>query len=132
MRWPQPAPRTAATHSCSLRRRSRSPAPWDRRSIHLRSSSHARAAGVLALAFACGAAALAVEVTWQRWLRVLFGATAPAAAATLVAFLAGGALGAWGASRRLARVERPLWTAGMLMAGAAALARVVPTMLRAL
>ena len=44
---------------------------------------------VALLFFASGAAALAVETTWLRWFRLLFGATAPAASATLVAFFAG-------------------------------------------
>ncbi|MGH0036648.1 MAG: spermidine synthase [Myxococcota bacterium] len=48
-----------------------------------------------------GAGALVVETTWMRWLRDLLGATAPAAAATTVAFFAGGALGA-GLGGRLA------------------------------
>jgi hypothetical protein len=35
---------------------------------------------VALLFFASGAAALTVETTWLRWFRLLFGATAPAAA----------------------------------------------------
>jgi hypothetical protein len=45
----------------------------------LRSSSAVRAAGILALTVASGAAALPIETHWLRAFRLLFGATAPAA-----------------------------------------------------
>jgi len=59
---------------------------------------------LLALLFlVSGAGALVVETTWMRWFRLLFGATSPAVSATLVAFLAGHAIGAWVAPRIVAR-----------------------------
>ena len=64
----------------------------------------APSAALLALLFlVSGAGALVAETTWMRWLRLLFGATAPAVSATLVAFLAGHAIGAWLAPRIVAR-----------------------------
>ncbi len=59
------------------------------------SSPTAASIGRAAVLFALsGAGALVVEVTWLRWLRELLGATAPAVAATTVAFFAGSAAGA--------------------------------------
>lgn len=59
---------------------------------------------MLAIVFALsGAGALVVETVWMRWLQDWLGATAPATAATVTAFFAGSALGAWlggGAARR--------------------------------
>lgn len=60
--------------------------------------------GVVAFLFlVSGAGALVAETTWMRFFRLLFGATAPAVSATLVAFLAGHAVGAWLAPRIVAR-----------------------------
>jgi spermidine synthase len=84
---------------------------------------------VALLFFASGAAALAVETTWLRWFRLLFGATAPAASATLVAFFVGQAAGAALAARRIPRVQRPLATYGALELGAALWALAVPGLL---
>jgi spermidine synthase len=87
------------------------------------------------LALACalfllsGAGALIVEATWLRWLRLLLGATAPAVSATLVAFMAGQALGAWLASRAAAGWRRPLAVYGGLELAAAAAALAVPGLL---
>jgi spermidine synthase len=82
-----------------------------------------------ALFFLSGAAALGVETTWLRWFRTLFGATAPAASATLVAFLTGHAAGAALAARFLPRVRRPLRVYGLLELAAAACALLVPPVL---
>ncbi len=79
-----------------------------------------------ALFFLSGAAALGVETTWLRWLRTLFGATAPAASATLVAFFAGHAVGAGLAARWLPRVRRPLLAYAGLEVAAMAFALAVP------
>jgi spermidine synthase len=54
-------------------------------------------AGIFAIS---GAGALVAETIWMRWLRDWMGATAPAAAATTTAFLAGSSLGAWLGARR--------------------------------
>jgi spermidine synthase len=83
--------------------------------------------GLAALALASGAAALVVETTWLRWFRLLLGATAPAASATLVAFFAGHALGAVGGARWARRARRPLAAyAGLELCAAAAALLTVP------
>jgi spermidine synthase len=89
----------------------------------LRSSSAAATGGLL---FLSGCGALILEVTWLRWLRLLFGATAPATSATLVAFGLGAALGAAGAARWLPRVARPLRAFGGLELAGALFALAVP------
>jgi spermidine synthase len=96
----------------------------------LRSNS-GRAGVLLALYAASGCGALVLETVWLRWFRLLFGATAPAAAATLVAFFAGQALGAWLGSHRIPRVRRPLGAYGLLELAAAASALATPLWLRA-
>ena len=55
-----------------------------------------------------GAAALGYEVLWMRRFAVLLGATAPAAAAALVAFFAGFGLGSYLLGRFAPRLTRPL------------------------
>jgi spermidine synthase len=82
-----------------------------------------------ALYLASGAAALMIETTWLRWFRLLFGATAPAASATLVAFFAGHALGAALGARLAPRWRRPLRAYGALELLAAAGALAVPALL---
>jgi len=67
----------------------------------------------------------------MRWLRLLLGATAPAASATLVAFFAGSALGAALAGRRSVHWRRPLAVYGGLELAGAAAAAAVPLALRA-
>src|SRR5262249_59683764 len=63
----------------------------------------------------------------MRWLRLLLGATAPAASATLVAFFGGSALGAAWAARRSPRWSSPLAIYGRFeLAGAGAAAAVPP------
>ncbi|MEE8580931.1 MAG: hypothetical protein V3T33_05000, partial [Myxococcota bacterium] len=86
---------------------------------------------VMSIALAAGAAALIIEMTWMRWFRLLFGATAPAASATLVAFFAGHALGAALCARYLSRVDRPLRLAAVLSWTAAAWAIATPLLLLA-
>lgn len=88
-------------------------------------------AAAAVLFFLSGTGALVVETTWQRWFRLLFGATAPATSATLVAFLAGQAAGAALGARRVVRWRRPLRAYATLeiVAGAGALA--VPLLLAA-
>ncbi len=84
---------------------------------------------LLLLFLLSGFGAVAVETIWMRWLRLLLGATAPAASATLVAFFAGHALGAAWAARRAAHWRRPLVTYGRLELGAAVAAAAVPLLL---
>jgi len=51
-----------------------------------------------------GAGSLVVETIWMRWMHDWMGATAPASAATVTAYFAGSAVGAWLGGRRAARV----------------------------
>lgn len=87
----------------------------------------------LALLFAVsGAGALVVETTWMRWLRDLLGATAPATAATTVAFFAGGAIGATlggRLARGLASRRRALRAYAAVEVGAVAGALATPVLL---
>jgi spermidine synthase len=85
---------------------------------------------LLLLYLLSGLGAVAVETIWMRWLRLLLGATAPAASATLVAFFAGHALGAWWAARRAPRWGAPLAVYGRLELVAALSAAAVPLLLR--
>ncbi len=70
-----------------------------------------------------------LETLWLRWLRLLLGATAPATSATLLAFLAGQALGAATGARLAARVRHPLRTYGLLEIAGALAALLVPVLL---
>ncbi len=84
------------------------------------------------LFLASGAAALIFETTWLRWLRPLLGATAPAASAALVAFLAGNAVGAVLGARLARRRRGPrdaLRLYGGLELGAAVGAALTPSLL---
>lgn len=76
-----------------------------------------------------GLGALVVETVWMRWFRLLLGATAPAASATLVAFMTGQALGALAGARLARRTAAPLRTYGVLELGAAAAALATPLVL---
>lgn len=67
-----------------------------------------------AFAFVSGAAALVYEVLWVRRFVSLFGATAPAASATLSALFVGLAAGSLLVGRRSARWRRPLRAYGIL------------------
>jgi len=82
-----------------------------------------------ALFLVSGVGALVVETTWLRWLRLLFGASAPAVSATLVAFFTGQALGAALAGRLASRARRPLAWYGALELAAAAACLAVPALL---
>ena len=70
--------------------------------------THAPLSRLCVLFVASGASALVAETVWLRWIRDLFGATAPAASATLVAFFVGHALGAIYAARRSPTWRNPL------------------------
>lgn len=71
------------------------------------------------LFFASGAVGLVYEVLWMRRFTVLFGATAPASAATLSALFLGLGLGSALIGARCARFKRPLLAFGLLEAGVA-------------
>lgn len=79
---------------------------------------------LLVLFFASGAAALVYEVLWLKELGLLFGATAPAAAATLAVFFLGLSAGAYVWGRRARDLDRPLRTYARMEAGIAATALV--------
>lgn len=74
------------------------------------------------LFFGSGATALVYEVLWMRRFTVLFGGTAPAAAATVAALFLGIAAGSEVFGRRAARLARPLrafgWLETLVAAGA--------------
>ncbi len=78
-----------------------------------------------------GTGALIVETTWMRWFRQLFGATAPATSATLVAFFSGHAIGAALAARRAMGWREPLRIYAGLELGATLAAALVPVLLAA-
>lgn len=86
--------------------------------------------GALALLFLLsGAGALVAETVWLRWMRGLLGATAPATAATLLAFFAGNALGAIAAGRLAGRWRHPLRAYAAVELLAVACAAAVPALL---
>lgn len=60
-----------------------------------------------------GALGLVYEVAFNKYLAYVFGATAYASSAVLVAFMGGLALGAWAASRVEPRLSRPLLAYGV-------------------
>jgi spermidine synthase len=86
--------------------------------------------GLAVLYLLSGAGAVAVETIWMRWLQLLFGATAPAASATLVAFFTGHALGALWAGARSRSWRRPLVVYGRLELAGVLGAAAVPVLLR--
>ena len=64
---------------------------------------------LLALGLVSGGVGIAYEVVWMRELFNLLGSTTMASSATLAAFMAGIALGAWLAGRWSEHVGEPLW-----------------------
>ena len=79
-----------------------------------------------------GAAALAYQVLWMRRFAVLLGATAPAAAAALVAFFAGFGFGGYLLGRFAPRLTRPLRVFAILEIITAVSASAVAPILRAM
>jgi spermidine synthase len=68
---------------------------------------------IYALFFVSGAAGLVYEIIWMRMLSIKLGATAPAVAAVLAAFMGGLALGSYLGGRAVDRWRKPLtWYAG--------------------
>jgi len=76
-------------------------------------------AAVTGLFFLSGMTGLVFQVLWMRELRLLFGQTAHAAAATLTAFFLGLALGGHWVGRYAARARRPFRVYAALEAGVA-------------
>src|SRR3954454_10294444 len=65
-------------------------------------------AGIAAIYFVSGALGLVDEVAFSKYLSFVFGATAYASSAVLVAFMGGLALGAYAAGKVERRIARPL------------------------
>jgi spermidine synthase len=79
-----------------------------------------------------GALGLVYEVAFNKYLALVFGATAYASSAVLVAFMGGLALGAWLASRVEKRIVRPLVAYGLAELAIGAFCMLVPLTFRAL
>jgi predicted membrane-bound spermidine synthase len=60
------------------------------------------------LAFLSGAAALAYEVSWTKWLSLSFGSSTLGVSATVAGFMGGMGVGAWAYHHAQARVANPL------------------------
>ncbi|HVR73055.1 MAG TPA: fused MFS/spermidine synthase [Planctomycetota bacterium] len=86
-------------------------------------------AALHALFFASGAIALVYEVLWMRSFMTVFGATAPATAATLSAMFLGLGAGSFLLGKVSGRSLRPLRTFGLLEAGVGAGALLVEVLL---
>ena len=89
-------------------------------------------AALAGLFFVSGAGALVIETTWLRWFRDLLGSAAPAASATLVAFLLGQGAGALLGATVSRRARRPLRAYAILEGIAVLGAAGVPVMLQLL
>ncbi|MCD6497501.1 MAG: tetratricopeptide repeat protein [Deltaproteobacteria bacterium] len=72
------------------------------------------AAGLGVLAFLSGAAGLAYEVIWTRLMELVFGYTQAAVSASVASYMAGLALGAFLAGRRVDRIRNPIFVYGFL------------------
>jgi spermidine synthase len=76
--------------------------------------------------FLSGAASLADEVVWFKWLHLIFGSTTAAAATLLAVFMAGLALGSGFCARFAPRLRRPQWVYAVLETGVALYALATP------
>jgi spermidine synthase len=81
------------------------------------------------LFFASGACALIYQVMWLRMLALVFGVTVYAASTVLASFMAGLALGSYGAGRIAARLRSPLVAFGLVEIGVGVTAFTTPTIL---
>jgi spermidine synthase len=79
-----------------------------------------------------GALGLVYEVAFNKYLALVFGATAYASSAVLVAFMGGLAVGAWLASRIEKRIVRPLLAYGLAELAIGAFCMLVPLTFQAL
>ena len=79
-----------------------------------------------------GGLGLVYEVAFNKYLALVFGATAYASSAVLVAFMGGLALGAWLASRFEKRIVRPLLAYGFTELAIGAFCMFVPLTFQAL
>ena len=84
----------------------------------------------LALLFiASGACALIYQVMWLRMLALVFGVTVYAASTVLASFMAGLAVGSYGAGRMAARLKSPLVAFGIVEIGVGVTAFATPAIL---
>jgi spermidine synthase len=90
--------------------------------------SHRRAAVFYALFFLSGAASLADEVVWFKYLNFVFGSTTAATATLVAVFMAGLGLGAWAMGRIAPRLARPTLVYSGLEAGVAVFALATPAL----
>ncbi|HYB52631.1 MAG TPA: fused MFS/spermidine synthase, partial [Thermoanaerobaculia bacterium] len=82
--------------------------------------------------FLSGAASLADEVVWFKWLHLTFGSTTAAAATLLAVFMAGLALGSGVCARFAPRLSRPQWLYAALETGIALYALATPVVFSAI
>ena len=87
-------------------------------------------AGVVACFVLSGFAALLYQTAWMRQFSLVFGTSELAVAAVLSAYMGGLAAGAAVAARWVGRVRRPVLVYGILEAGIAITALLVPVMLQ--
>jgi spermidine synthase len=85
---------------------------------------------VFVLFFFTGAAGLIYQVSWQRWLLNVFGATIYSVATVLAAFMGGLALGSYLFAGPAQRMRRPLAAYGLAEIGIGISALILPLMLR--
>jgi spermidine synthase len=83
---------------------------------------------IFALFFLSGAASLANEVVWFKYLTLTFGATTSATATLLAVFMGGLALGSWLFSRPARRLVRPALIYALLEAGVGVFALATPAL----
>jgi spermidine synthase len=79
--------------------------------------------------FLSGFAALLYEIAWLRQFSLVFGTSELAVAIVLAVYLAGLAAGATIAARYVTRIAEPIWAYGLLEAGIAGTALIVPLVL---
>jgi len=84
---------------------------------------------VAALVLCSGACGLIYQTAWLRELRLVFGISTPATAATLAIFMAGLGVGSLWLGARVDRVTNPLFFYGVLELGIAASAALSPALL---
>jgi spermidine synthase len=83
------------------------------------------------LFFASGACALVYQVMWLRMLALVFGVTVYAASTVLASFMAGLALGSYGAGRLAGRLRSPLMAFGLVEIAVGLTAVATPLLLEA-
>ncbi len=87
--------------------------------------------GIVVCFFLSGFTALLYEIAWLRQFSLVFGTSELAVAIVLAVYLAGLSAGAFIAARYVMRITEPVWAYGLLEAGIAGAALVVPLALAA-